>query len=127
MLAGDGESDAPLPLVFGGMACLIIGVAGGVFAINADGPTVNEPAVAAAVERSYKLTAVKAAEEDPDPESLCQPVSLDSPEFEGIAEGQKVTFRVGIEDCEAPDPEIVITETTGRSVDVADLRTGEES
>lgn len=87
------------------------------------GPQVNVAAAVNLIEENYDLTAVKATGNDaPSAERLCQPVSLDSPEFAGIADGQKVTFRMGVPDCDSPDPEIVITETTGHAIDLDELR-----
>lgn len=128
-----------------GMVCLFVGVGdpvppgilcvaliGGGFLFGAgslvdtvgkDGPRVDESATADLIEKAYSLTGVQAsASDDLTVEGLCQPVSLNSPEFVGIADGQKVTFRVGVPDCKSPDPQIVITETTARTIDVDELR-----
>lgn len=110
-------------LLAGGIGLSGLGIASAPDAEETDKPHVDVSATVDLVEETYDLTAVEASEsDDPTVEGLCQSVSLDSPEFVGIADGQKVTFRVGVPDCDSPDPEIVITETTGRAIAVDELR-----
>lgn len=105
------------------LAGLVFGAGSLPGAADKDKSRVDEAAMVDLIEETYRITAVDInAEDTPSAEGLCQPVTLDSPEFEGISDGQKVTFRIGVPDCDTPDPEIVITETTGRAVDANDLR-----
>lgn len=124
LLEADPVTLGPLCIVFiaGGA---LFGAGSLAETVNTDRPRVDDAATAGLIEKAYSLTGVQAsASDDLTVEGLCQPVSLNSPEFVGIADGQKVTFRVGVPDCETPDPQIVITETTGHAIDVDELKKG---
>lgn len=119
-----GSESGPPLIPFVVMICipLMVGAATLQDAADSDGPSVDVEATAKLIEKTYRITAVEIDDDDaPSVEGLCQPVSLGSPEFVGVSDGQKVTFRVGVPDCDTPDPELVITETTGRAIDVDDL------
>lgn len=64
------------------------------------------------------------ASQDIDVDALCAPVSTDSPELTGGVRGQQISFRVGVADCGAEQPEarIIITETPSQALDPEDLR-----
>lgn len=117
-----------LPYIFGSVllgAGLIGTLVLGVVSVVVGSVRVDLDATTSLIEDTYDITAVETARDSKVGEdSLCKPVSLDSPEFVGIADGQKVTFRVGVPDCETPDPQIVITETTGHAIDVDELKKG---
>lgn len=115
-----------LPYIFG-LILLSAGLIGalvlGVVAMIVGSARVDLDATTSLIEDTYDITAVEPAKDNRVGEgNLCKPVSLDSPEFVGIADGQKITFRIGVPDCETPAPQIVITETTGHAIDVDDLK-----
>lgn len=55
--------------------------------------------------------------------SVCHTVSTESPELTGIADGQQISFKVGIRDCHAKNPvaDIIITKTPGPAISADDL------
>ena len=127
-----GAGPYALGWVMSGAGFVTVLILGLLMLFSMSGPRekVDVDATTSLIEAEYDITAVEQADNDSDSwstgglsvESLCQPVSLNSPEFEGIADGQKVTFRVGVPECDNPNPEIVITETTGHAIDVDELR-----
>lgn len=118
--------------VAGGMALALVG-GGALFAEYVQaGKKVDEPSVAQHITKKYRISSPAPLDgllgdlfAKTDPDELCEPVSTDSPEYSGVASGAEIRFRVGIPDCRAPDPEIIITKTTGRTIDLDELRRSE--
>lgn len=87
-------------------------------------PAVNTAAVSAEIEAAYDISSVRPVSGAGDPGRLCEPVSLDSPKFDGVVNSKKISFHAGIPDCENPEPEIIIIDPAGQELDVEGLRVG---
>lgn len=88
-----------------------------------------------AIEDTYDLEAIEYTDPDgtpvlgtdervPDTDALCQPANTNSPQYTGITDGQQVSFKVGVPDCRAenPDIQIVVTKTPGTPLTADQLR-----
>src|SRR5699024_5817410 len=61
----------------------------------------------------------------PHTDVLCEPTNTNSPEYTGITgDGQQISFRVGVPDCRAenPDVQLVVTQTPGIPLTADQLR-----
>lgn len=90
----------------------------------------------AGIEDAYELEAIEytdpegkpvlgSGERVPDTDVLCQSVSTNSPQYTGITtDGQQVSFKVGVPDCRAenPDIQLVVTDTPGIPLTADQLR-----
>src|SRR5699024_7899892 len=93
-------------------------------------------ALTAAVEDTYELEAIEYIGSDgmpvlgtdervPHTDVLCEPTNTNSPEYTGITgDGQQISFKVGVPDCRAenPDVQIVVTKTPGIPLTADQLR-----
>lgn len=84
----------------------------------------NEKRVTEAISDHYRITSIEDDEGRVTKESLCKPVSSESPEYTGVAKGQQIRFKAGSTNCESdnPDIRIIVTDTPGSTLDAENLR-----
>lgn len=111
------------------MCVALVGGALGVLAIDSQDKTDLEATrVSEVISNQYRITSVKpVADEDenkPTATQLCAPLSTDSPEYAGVADGQQIRFKAGSTNCtsDTPDVTIIITHTPGHTLNPDDLR-----
>jgi hypothetical protein len=128
-----------LALVFGIPAVVTIhGVVTDTGHSGADDRVIHGEIIASAISSKYELDQITGTEdietvagEDPSPERtaqlsehierLCAPASPKSFELAGVTSGHEVRFRVGFEDCDDPDPEIIIISAPDQAMTPKDL------
>lgn len=112
----------------------ILGVAGSVFIFMSntakDNRSIDMDRLEATISDRYELDQITMIEDPSDSteeaqavKALCAPVSPESPELVGVSNGRQITFKVGVTDCEKPNPvaEIVVTGTPGLTITATDL------
>lgn len=126
-------------MVIGGAAAIVAMAVGGVtFLAHAEKTKskTDYDALTAVIEDTYDLEATEyigsegkrvlsTGERVPDTGVLCEAVNTNSPEYTGITgDGQQISFKVGVRDCRAEDPDvqIVVTKTPGIPLTADQLR-----
>jgi hypothetical protein len=84
----------------------------------------SEERVTEVISDYYRITSIEDYEGLVTKESLCKPVSSESPEYTGVAKGQQIRFKAGSTNCESdnPDIRIIVTDTPGSTPDAENLR-----
>lgn len=94
------------------------------------GGRVLEGRVQEVISDQYRITSIEASTNDGQrkPKSretgLCAPVTPNSPEYVGVADGQQIRFKAGSTNCTSAHPKvtIIVTHTPGRALSADDLR-----
>ena len=107
-------------LLVGGITMLADATKGEPFRVEA----LNEKRVTEVISDHYRITSIEDYEGLVTKESLCKPVSSESPEYTGVAKGQQIRFKAGSTNCESdnPDIRIIVTDTPGSTLDAENLR-----
>lgn len=115
-------SICPLVVTCGGVGSVVLCV--GLLGVAMNQAVLHPDRVNAAVSERYSITSVEGRAGTPQAEQLCAPVSTDSPEYVGVADGQEIRFKVGSANCASEQPKVtvIVTHTPGQMINAENLR-----